>query len=63
MTSESRAKEPYVFDDNVPDDLPIADLTENARLVLAKRYLKKDENGDPVEDPETMFWLVERDIA
>jgi ribonucleoside-diphosphate reductase alpha chain len=63
MTSESRAREPYVFDDNVPDDLPIADLTENARLVLAKRYLKKDENGDPVEDPETMFWRVARVIA
>ena len=30
------------FDDVVPPDLPPATLTENARIVLGKRYLKKD---------------------
>jgi ribonucleoside-diphosphate reductase alpha chain len=49
--------------DRVPGDLPPAQLTENARIVLAKRYLKKNEQGEPVEEPETMFWRVARVIA
>lgn len=49
--------------DRVPGDLPPAQLTENARIVLAKRYLKKNERGEPVEEPETMFWRVARVIA
>jgi ribonucleoside-diphosphate reductase alpha chain len=52
-----------VFDDRVPDDLPRATLSDNARLVLARRYLKKDEAGEPTEAPETMFWRVARVIA
>ena len=49
--------------DVLPDDLPPADLSDNARIVLARRYLKKDEKGRPVEEPETMFWRVARVIA
>jgi len=49
--------------DVVPQGLPAATLSENARLVLARRYLKKDEAGNPVEEPETMFWRVARVIA
>jgi ribonucleoside-diphosphate reductase alpha chain len=52
-----------IFDDVLPNDLPEAELTENARIVLARRYLKKDAAGEPVEDPETMFWRVARTIA
>ncbi len=52
-----------LFDDRVPEDLPPAELTENARIVLGKRYLKKNEDGEPVEAPETMFWRVARTIA
>jgi ribonucleoside-diphosphate reductase alpha chain len=47
----------------MPDDLPPADLSENARIVLARRYLKKDEKGQPTETPEEMFWRVARVIA
>ncbi len=55
--------EPIIFDDRVPEDLSRAEMTENARIVLAKRYLKKNEAGEPVEEPETMFWRVARVIA
>jgi ribonucleoside-diphosphate reductase alpha chain len=46
-----------------PDDLPAADLSDNARIVLARRYLKKDERGRPVEEPEQMFWRVAHVVA
>jgi len=57
------ARDPILFDDQLPDDLPEAPLSDNARLVLARRYLKKDEDGNPIETPETMFWRVARVIA
>ena len=56
-------RENTIFDDVVPDDIPAAELTENARIVLAKRYLKKDADGKPIEEPETMFWRVAKTIA
>src|SRR5918994_1493224 len=39
------------------------DLTENARAVLGKRYLKKNEKGEPVEEPIEMFLRVASNIA
>ncbi len=39
------------------------DLTDNARQVLEKRYLKKDKKGRAVELPEEMFHRVSRTIA
>ena len=56
MTTQTHA-------DILPDDLPPADLSDNARIVLARRYLKKDDKGRPVEEPEQMFWRVARVIA
>ncbi|MCB9777127.1 MAG: vitamin B12-dependent ribonucleotide reductase [Alphaproteobacteria bacterium] len=49
--------------DRFPDDLPAAQLSDNARTVIGKRYLKRDADGVPVEDPEHMFWRVARFIA
>lgn len=52
-----------IFDDETPNDLPASTLTDNARTVLALRYLKKNRRGEPTEEPETMFWRVARTIA
>ena len=38
-------------------------LTENARVVLASRYLKKDDHGRVVETPEQLFDRVARAVA
>lgn len=38
-------------------------LSPNALTVLARRYLIKDEKGNPVETPEDLFWRVARTIA
>jgi ribonucleoside-diphosphate reductase alpha chain len=62
MPSAPRAPVPAPHE-VLPDDLPRAELSDNARIVLAKRYLKKDEKGNPVESPEQMFWRVARVIA
>ena len=38
-------------------------LTENARTVLARRYLKKDDGGEPIEGPRDLFWRVAHVVA
>src|SRR5437868_5185126 len=38
-------------------------LTQNARTVLEKRYLIKNEKGKPVEQPEDLFWRVATVVA
>ncbi|MGI9078758.1 MAG: vitamin B12-dependent ribonucleotide reductase [Gemmatimonadaceae bacterium] len=38
-------------------------LSKNARTVLEKRYLIKDETGAAVETPESLFWRVATVVA
>ncbi len=38
-------------------------LTDNAKKVLEKRYLKRNASGEPVETPEQMFLRVAYNIA
>ena len=38
-------------------------FTENSVKILEKRYLLKDEAGDPIEDIEGLFTRVSRAIA
>ena len=47
----------------IPLDLPGAELTENARQVLVRRYVRRADDGNPAETVEEMFWRVAFHIA
>jgi ribonucleoside-diphosphate reductase alpha chain len=47
----------------MPEDLLGVELTENARQVLVRRYVRRGDDGQPVETPEEMFWRVAYHIA
>lgn len=46
-----------------PAGLRPVTLTDNARTVLEKRYLRRGEDGRPVESIEEMFWRVAYHVA
>jgi len=43
--------------------LPKADLTDNARQVLERRYVRRGPDGKPAETVEEMFWRVAYHVA
>lgn len=47
----------------LPENALQVELSENARTVLEKRYLRKGEDGLPIETVEEMFWRVAYHIA
>ncbi|MFM8319516.1 MAG: ribonucleotide reductase N-terminal alpha domain-containing protein [Chloroflexota bacterium] len=47
----------------MPDGLPAVELTENARQVLVRRYVRRGRDGKPVETVEEMFWRVAYHVA
>jgi ribonucleoside-diphosphate reductase alpha chain len=47
----------------IPEDIPEVKLTENARQVLVRRYVRRGQDGKPAESVEEMFWRVAYHIA
>lgn len=47
----------------MPKKLPKAALTENARQVLTKRYIRRGDDGQAAENVEEMFWRVAYHVA
>ncbi|MCZ2126264.1 MAG: hypothetical protein LC099_00635 [Anaerolineales bacterium] len=47
----------------MPKGLPKAALTDNARQVLTKRYVRRGDDGKPAENVEEMFWRVAYHVA
>jgi len=49
-----------VIDEDLDDSLP---LSENARFIIEKRYLMRDDDGEPKEDVEGLFHRVANAIS
>lgn len=47
----------------MPQGLSKANLTDNARQVLMKRYVRRGDDGKPAETVEEMFWRVAYHVA
>ena len=47
----------------LPEGLPAIQLSDNARTVLIKRYLRRRPDGEPGESIEGMFWRVAYHVA
>ena len=47
----------------IPTTLKVPQFSNNARTVLERRYLIKDETGQVMEEPIDMLWRVANTIA
>ncbi|MCE1252660.1 MAG: adenosylcobalamin-dependent ribonucleoside-diphosphate reductase [Anaerolineae bacterium] len=45
------------------ESLPPIELSDNARQVLEKRYVRRGDDGKPAESVEEMFWRVAYNVA
>src|SRR5690606_37135286 len=57
-TTTREAKNGLLPTPPLPQDLPPVELTENARKVLLRRYVRRGPDGQPAETVEEMFWRV-----
>jgi ribonucleoside-diphosphate reductase alpha chain len=48
---------------SLPPDVNPVELTENARQVFARRYVRRSRDGDPIETVEQTFWRVAYHVA
>src|SRR5512140_3560203 len=62
-TSSSEAKSGLLPTPPMPADLPPVELTDNARQVLVRRYVRRGADGKPAETVEEMFWRVAYHVA
>ncbi len=63
MKSSSSVKNGLFPTPPMPEGLPKAELTENGRQVLVRRYLRRGLDGKPIETIEEMFWRVAYHVA
>ena len=62
-SAESKVKNGLLPTPAISKDLPKAALTDNARQVLMKRYVRRGDDGKPAENVEEMFWRVAYHVA
>ena len=63
VTKTAASKQVQYTTPPMPRDLPGVDLTDNARQVLVRRYVRRGDQGEPAESVEEMFWRVAYFIA
>ncbi|WP_027362013.1 vitamin B12-dependent ribonucleotide reductase [Halodesulfovibrio aestuarii] len=52
-----------MVDQQIPADIESLKVNSNAEIVLARRYYRKDLEGNPTEDATLLFWRVAFAIA
>ncbi len=62
-SSESKVKNGLLPTPAIAKGMPKAALTDNARQVLMKRYVRRGDDGKPAENVEEMFWRVAYHVA
>ena len=63
VTKVAQSKHGLLPTPPMPKNLPKVELTENARQVLLRRYVRRGDDGKPAETVEEMFWRVSYHIA
>lgn len=63
MVYRQRHKERRMLGTPLTEVTEVAGLTENSLVVLQKRYLLKDDNGNVIEKPSDMFKRVAQNVS
>src|SRR3990172_205258 len=66
MLHESRAKnskQGLLSTPPLPEGLIDVELSDNARQVLVRRYVRRGKDGHPIETVEEMFWRIAYHVA
>ena len=63
VSSTTQVKNGLLPTPPMPEGLPQANLTDNARKVLEKRYVRRGDDGKAAENVEEMFWRVAYHVA